>query len=208
MRDPTMERGCSVGRHDFDSLPNDAAIDVKCARYVELPFLADLAHRLIPGVEMTADLLGNYFAFDPESILTFNHRGNLLGAIAFLYFNDRGHDALLLDEICLTHPEIEFLATGDQEVAATYIWACAITGRGISGYGKVAEHLRKPRYINADVFAQPSTKAGRDWLVATCFQPTQSFQPDLWRYERTWNRVPKVGGHSRESIRSCVDARH
>lgn len=207
MRDPVKERASWVGRHDFDSLPIDADVEVRCAQYAELPGLADMAHRLVPGVDMTADVLGNYFAFDPESILTFSRQGKLLGAIAFLYLNDRGHDALLLDEIRLTQPEIEFLAAGKEDVSAIYIWACAITGRGISGYGKVAEHLRKPRYVNADVFAQPSTKAGRDWLVATCFKPIQSFQPDLWCYERAWNRIPMSVAVSKLPIRSCADAR-
>jgi hypothetical protein len=190
MRDLAKERGSLVGRHDFDSLPTDADIEVRSARYSELPLLADMAHRLVPGVQMSGDVLGRYFAFDPETILTFSRQDRLLGAIAFLYLNDRGHDALLLDDICLTQPEPEFLAASGEEVSATYIWACAITGRGISGYGKVAAHLRKPRYVNADVFAQPSTKAGRDWLVATCFEQTQSFQPDLWCYRRAWNRLP------------------
>ena len=208
MRDPVKERGPLAGRHDFDSLPTDGDVEVKCARYVELPQLAGMAHRLVPGVRMTADILGKYLAWDPECILTFSRQDRLLGAIAFLYLNDRGHDALLLDEICLTQPEIEFLAARGEEVSATYIWACAITGRGISGYGKVAEYLRRPRYVNADVFAQPSTKAGRDWLVATCFKQTQSFQPDLWCYERPWNRPPPMLPSSSFATWSYTDARH
>ena len=113
-----------------------------------------MAHRLVPGVELSAEGLASYFAFDPETILTFSRKGRMLGAIALLYLNDRGHDALLLDEICLTRPEGKYLAAAGEDVSATYIWACAILGRGISGYGKVAAHLRKPRYVNADVFAQ------------------------------------------------------
>ena len=208
MRDPVKERGPLAGRHDFDSLPTDGDVTVKCARYVELPQLAGMAHRLVPGVRMTADILGKYLAWDPECILTFSRQDRLLGAIAFLYLNDRGHDALLLDEICLTKPEGEFLASPGEDVSATYIWACAITGRGISGYGKVAAHLRMERYVNADVFAQPSTRAGRDWLIATCFTPTQSFQPDLWCYQRAWNRMPMPMPASIIAARSYADARH
>ena len=121
MRDPIKERGPLAERHDFDSLPTDGDVTVKCARYVELPQLAGMAHRLVPGVRMTADILGKYLAWDPECILTFSRQDRLLGAIAFLYLNDRGHDALLLDEICLTQPEIEFLAARGEEVSATYI---------------------------------------------------------------------------------------
>jgi hypothetical protein len=207
MRNLGKERDSFVARHDFDSLPTDSEIEVGGARYSELPLLADMAHRLVPGVEISADVLGSYFAFDPETILTFRRQGRLLGAIAFLYFNDRGHDALLLDDICLTKPEPDFLAARGEVVSATYIWACAIGGRGISGYGKVAAHLRKPRYVDADVFAQPSTKAGRDWLAATCFKPIQSFQPDLWCYQRSWNRRPMPMPASIIQARSYADAR-
>src|SRR5689334_7627942 len=105
MPDLLKERGTLAGRHDFDSLPTAADIEVRTARYPELPRLAEMAHRLVPGVEMSADVLASYFAFDPETILTFSQKDRLLGAIAFLYLNERGHDALLLDEIRLTRPE-------------------------------------------------------------------------------------------------------
>jgi hypothetical protein len=208
MRDLTKERGSLVGRHDFDLLPADGDTEVRTARRDELPQLADMAHRLVPGVELSADGLARYHAFDPETILTFSRKGSLLGAIAFLYLNDRGHDALLLDEICLTEPEGKYLAARGEEVSAIYIWACAIIGRGISGYGKVAAHLREARYVNADVFAQPSTKAGHDWLVATCFRPIQSFQPNLWCYQRAWNRLAPPIPASHVTARSYADARH
>jgi hypothetical protein len=207
MRDPVKERASWGARHDFDSLSTNSDIEVRFARYSELPALADMAHRLVPGVQITAPVLGRYFTFDPQSILTFSRQGRLLGAIALLYFNRRGHDALILDEISLTHPDIGLLAGRDEEVSATYIWAMATTGRGIAGYGKVAAHLRTPRYVNADCFAQPSTKAGRDWLVATCFRQIPSFQPDLWCYERPWNRVSSNKPPSSVSAGSSLDAR-
>jgi hypothetical protein len=207
MRDGVKGRGALVARHDFDLLPDTADVEVRCAKYGELPQLAEMAHRLIPGIELSEAGLARYFTFDPECILTFGRHDNLLGGIAFLYLNERGHDALLLDDICLTAPEIEYLAVPDEEVSATYIWACALTGRGISGFGKVAAHLRKPRYVNADVFAQPSTKAGRDWLAAMDFRETQSFQPDLWTYERSWNRLPIPVSVSGISTRSYADGR-
>jgi hypothetical protein len=208
MRDPVKERATLAGRHDFDYLSTDTDIEVRRAQYAELRILADMAHRLVPGVQMTAPVLGKYFAFDPESILTFHRQKKLLGAIAFLYLNSRGHDALILDEICLTQPDIGLLAGRDEEVSAVYIWACATVGRGIAGFGRIAAHLRTPRYVNADIFAQPSTKAGRDWLVAMCFRQTPSFQPDLWCYERPWNRLPTHMPASGFSTRSYADARH
>src|SRR3569833_410615 len=105
MRNLDMKRDSAGGRHDFDSLPNDADVEVKGARPAELPVLADMARRLIPCIDMPTDVLSKYFALDPETILSFSRQGKLLGAIAFLYLNDRGHDALLLGEICLPRPE-------------------------------------------------------------------------------------------------------
>jgi hypothetical protein len=207
MRSPVKERASFVARHDFDSLSTDSEIEVRVARSSELSILADMAHRMVPGVEITEPILEQYLAFDPECILTFSRRERLLGAIAFLYLNSRGHDALILDKISLTHPDIGLLAGRNDEVSATYIWAIAATGRGIAGLGKAAAHLRTPRYVGADCFAQPSTAAGRDLLTATGFKQIPSFQPDLWCYERPWNRLPS-NASAVKSTRSFADARH
>src|SRR3979490_2806326 len=202
-----MERASFAARHDFDSLSTSSDIEVRLARHSELPVLADIAHRLVPGVQITAPLLSKYFAFDPECIRTFSRRERLLGGIAFLYLNSCGHDALILDEISLTQPDIGLLARHDEEVSAIYLGALAATGRGVIASGKVAAHLRTPRYVNADCFAQPSTEAGRDWLISTCFKQIPSFQRDLWCYERPWNRLPQDNPASNIPARSFADAR-
>jgi len=203
-----MKRASIAVRHDFDSLPLNPDIDVHCAQYSELAALADMAHRLVPGVRIGEPELARYFTFDPGCILTFSRKGRLLGGMAFLYLNDRGHDALLLDEICLTEPDMRHLSSGGEEISAIYIWAIAATGRGIAGLGKAAAHLRQQRYRSADCYAQPSTAAGRDIMRATGFAPVPSFQPDLWCYERPWNRQPmRVPGAIIEA-RSFADARH
>jgi hypothetical protein len=203
-----MERGSFAARHDFDALPLSPDIDVRCAKFSEIAALSDMARRLVPGVRLGTAELARYFTFDPESILTFSRRGGLLGGMAFLFLNDRGHDALLLDEICLSAPETRYLACEKEEVAAVYIWAIAATGRGIAGLGKAAAHLRQERFRGADCYAQPSTVAGRDIMRATGFEPVPSFQPDLWCYERPWNqRRMRVPG-SIIQARSFADARH
>jgi hypothetical protein len=207
MRNPVKERASLVARHDFDSLSSHSAIEVRAARYDELATLTDMARRLVPGVQITEPALRSYLAFDPECILSFSHTERLLGAIAFLYLNKRGHEALICGEISLTRPDVALLAGSDDKVSATYIWAIAATGRGIGGLGKAAMHLRAPRYAGADCFAQPSTAAGRDLLIATGFKQITSFQPDLWCYQRPWNRVPSNASAAR-STRSFADARH
>ena len=190
MRNRVMERASLAATHDFDALSINADIEVRFARQSELRMLAEMGNRLVPGVQITPPILSKYATFDPECIFTFNRHNTLIGAVAFLYFNCHGHDALILDEVSLTQPDLGLLAKSGEEVSAIYIWAVAATGRGIAGYGKVVSHLRTPRYVNANCFTQPSTKAGRDWLIRSRFQQIQSFQRDLWCYERPWNRLP------------------
>jgi hypothetical protein len=208
MRDLVLERASLAARHDFDTLPRSAEVDVHPCRRPELSVLAEMANRLVPGIRIGEAELERYYAFDPESILTFNHRGRLLGAVAFLYLTDRGHDALLLDEMSLTHPDLGLLAGRDEEVSAIYVWAIAGQGRSMAGLGNVSEHLCKPRLVIADLFAHPATAAGRDLMVALGFKQIPSFQPDLWCYERPWNRSSPMSPASNLSARSYADARH
>jgi hypothetical protein len=207
MRNPVKERVSLVARHDFDSLPTDSQIEVRPARYSELSIVADMGRRLVPGVLISEPTLYEYVTFDPECILTFGRHEKLLGAMAFLYLNSRGHDALMLGEVSLTRPDIGLLAARNDAVSAIYIWAIAATGRGIAGLGKAAARLRAPRYVNADCFAQPSSTAGRDLLMATGFRQTPSLQPDLWCYQRPWKRLPAKMPVSNVSARSFADAR-
>ena len=203
-----MERGSFAARHDFDALPLSPDVEVRCAQFSEIAALCDMAHRLVPGVRIGAAELATYLAFDPQSLLSFSRKGDLVGGMAFLFLSDRGRDALLRDEICLTAPDTFHLASGDQAVSAIYIWAIAATGRGIAGLGKAAAHLRQIRFRNADCYAHPSTVAGREIMKATGFAPISSFQPDLWCYERPWHRQPMLMPGAIIQARSFADARH
>ncbi len=204
----SKERGSFAARHDFDALPLSPEVDVRCAQFSEIAALSEMARRMVPGVQIGALELAKYFAFDPESILTFTRKGSLLGGMAFLFLNERGHDALLLDDICLTAPETRYLASANDDVAAIYIWAIAATGRGIAGLGKAAAHLRQIRFRGADCYAQPSTVAGREIMRATGFEPVSSFQPDLWCYERPWHRQSMPMPSAIIQSRSYAHARH
>jgi hypothetical protein len=207
MQEPLMERPSFSGRHDFDLLPRSADIQVRPAERCELSELAEMANRLVPGVQIGEEGLSRYFNFDPNSILTFGRRGKLLGAVAFLYLNDSGLDALLLDQISLTHPELKYLAKPSDEVAAIYVWAIAGQGRAMAGLGNVSDHLSGQRLVFADLYAHPATIAGRDLMTTLGFKQIPSFQLDLWCYQRPWNRTPQVASPSHHSMRSIVDAR-
>ena len=85
MHDPVMERATLAARRDFDLLPRSTEIAVQPARRCELSALADMANRLVPGVQIAEPDLERYFNFDPGSILTFSRNDRLLGAVAFIY---------------------------------------------------------------------------------------------------------------------------
>jgi hypothetical protein len=208
MRDLVKERGSLVTRHDFDMLPRSSEIDVRPAQRHGLSALADMANRLVPGVRITEPDLANYLAFDPQSILTFSRKRNLLGAVAFLFLNDRGHDALILDDISLTQPDFGLLAGRDEEVSAIYVWAIAGQGRAMAGLGKVSQHLSGQRLASADLYAQPSSADGRNLMMALGFETIPSYQHELWRYQRPWNRLPPRMPASFVSTGSFADARH
>jgi|SRR5882724_7517235 len=208
MRDPVMERVSFAARHDFDMLPRSAEVDVQPARHSELSALADMANRLVPGVQITEPDLERYFEFDPKSILTFRRKNKLLGAVAFLYLNSRGHDALILDEMSLTHPEVGLLSGHSDEVSAIYVWAIAGQGKAMAGLGNVSRHLCARRLAVADIYAQPSSADGRNLMIALGFEPISSFQTELWRYVRPWNRHSPKKAESVALARSFADARH
>jgi hypothetical protein len=207
MRDPVMERPTLAAKRDFDLLPRSAEIEVQPALRSDLGALADMANRLVPGVQIAEPDLERYYSFDPGSILTFTRRNKLLGAVAFLYLNNRGHDALILDEMNLTHPDIGLLAGSSEEVSAIYVWAIAGLGKAMAGLGSVSEHLSQPRLAPADLYAQPSSADGRNLMIAIGFEPIHSYQHELWRYQRPWNRLT-INAPAVQPVRSFADARH
>ncbi len=207
MRDPIMERPTLAAKRDFDLLPRSVEIAVQPAQRSELGALAHMANRLVPGVQITEPDLERYYSFDPGSILTFSRNGKLLGAVAFLYLNDRGLDALMLDDMSFTHPDIGLLAGSSEQVSAIYVWAIAGQGRAMAGLGNVSTHLSQPRLASADLYAQPSSVDGRNLNIAIGFQPIPSYQRDLWRYQRPWNRIP-LNAPTVQPARSFADARH
>src|SRR5712692_5951012 len=121
------ESGDFAARHELDRLSPTAAITVGLATRRQLVDLVASARREIPGVNASEAGLAQFLRDDPESIFAFERAGKLLGGIAFLYLNCRGHDALLLDDIDLKNPGREFLARPDEEVSAIYVWALADT---------------------------------------------------------------------------------
>lgn len=203
-----MKRPRFAARHEFDSLPTAAKVEVRAADYAEIPAISAMASSMVPGVQVGEQGLLQHHLHDQESILVFVRQGRLLGGMAFLHLGARGHQALMSGDLTPTHPDFGLLAKRDEQVAAIYIWGMGAIGCGLAGLGKMSAFLRQPRYVNANCFAQPSTAAGRDLMIATGFRPIASFQPDLWCYERPWKRLPVDAGASNFSPGSISDAWH
>jgi hypothetical protein len=203
-----MERPCFAARHDFDALPTTGKVEVRPAGHLEIPVISAMARSMVPGVQVGEQGLLQHYLHDDESILVFAHEGRLLGGMAFLYLGERGHEALMSGALTPTHPDFGLLARRDEQVAAIYIWGMGAIGRGIAGLGKMSAFLRQPRYVNANCFAQPSTAAGRELMIATGFRPIASSQPDLWCYERPWKRLPASVAATSFSGGSVSDARY
>ncbi|CCD88113.1 conserved hypothetical protein [Bradyrhizobium sp. ORS 285] len=210
-----LQRGSTefTARHQLDALPLTEMIAAHPVTPDLLGELAALARREIPGVRASERELAEFLRHDPESIFALCRGKRLLGGIAFLYLNCAGLDALLLDEFNLNEPPRQYLARPDEDAAAIYVWALVARGRGAVGLGNVAHAMRAPRYRAADYYAQPSSAEGRAFLGALGFAPLASFQPDLWWYQRPWNRLPEVLAPSLQSTTqfvkgSLADARH
>jgi hypothetical protein len=192
MHERLVERAPLVAKRDFDRLPRIAEIEVRPARGSELSAIADLGNRMVPGVHIAEQDLERYFTFDPDSILIFGRQSRLLGAVAFIYLNRRGLEALLGGELTLTQPDISLLAAPGEKVSAIYVWAIAGQGKAMAGLGNLSEHLSMLRLAGADLYAQPSSEDGRNLMIAIGFERIDSALPELWRYQRPWNRSDPV----------------
>lgn len=178
----------STVRHDFDALNPVAGIEAYPAKPAEIPALAKLARETVPGVELSATELGAYCRLNRRTAFSFAKEGQLLGGIAFLFLNDAGLDALILDEIDLRHPQPRYLAATDDVPAAIYWWALAAKGRGIGGLGRIARLFAGPQYSRVDFYTQPSSRDGERIITTLGFERMPSWQPDLWTYCRAANR--------------------
>jgi hypothetical protein len=208
MQNLSRGSGHFADRHELDRLSSTSAIVVSLASDRQLFDLIAIAKQEIPQVDASNGRIAQVLRDNPESAFSFRRAGRLLGGIAFLYLNYRGHDSLLLDGIDLRNPSLDFLAQPDEEVSAIYVWGLVGRGRAVAGLGNVAEYLRRPRFVGADYFAQPSTMAGRNLLIAIGFEPMPSFQRDLWHYQRPWHRTRRNMPASYIQARSFPDARH
>src|ERR1700750_1445297 len=117
MQKSLQKSGDFACRHELDRLATTAVVAAQPAAFEQLAELAAIAKKEIPGVNASQNGLIQALRDDPESIYAFQYNGSVLGGIAFLYLNCRGHDALLLDEIDLKNPSRNHLARPGEDVS-------------------------------------------------------------------------------------------
>ena len=142
----------------------------------------------MPGVTLSAAELAAYCRINPRTAFSFARNGHLLGGIAFLYLNDDGLDALILDDIDLRHPQPRFSPQTDEVPAAIYWWALAAKGRGIGGLGEIARLFASPQYSLSTSTHSPAAGTARASRPRWASSAMPSWQPDLWTYRRAANR--------------------
>jgi hypothetical protein len=177
-------------RHELDLLDWYEGVDTSPAQSDELPAMVALARTAVPGVTIRDATVERVYRQHPESVFPFRCGGRIAGGVAFLYLSENGLDRLLLDELDFSDPDPEVLVAPGEAPAAIYIWALAARGRAAGGIANVAARLREEPFGRADFYAQPSTRGGARILAQVGFEPTSSFQRNLWTYRRLCNRVP------------------
>jgi len=174
---------------EFDALLPSDHLSVRPAKLRELPTLARIARRAIPGVRLSGSKLKAFCVRDRDTVFSFSRSTHLVGGVAFLYLNSLGFDALILDEINLAEPEVKFLATANERPEAIYLWA--ISGAGLSALGHITSRFAKERYRYADIYTRPVTPEGELLMRRMGFESTSAWREGLWRYQRLTNRADR-----------------
>jgi hypothetical protein len=186
MRSQSSQREALAPLPEFDFLLPVSTLEVRPAKRRELEPLARLAGTSIPGVKTAVDYLEKLQTHDQDSIFSFLRDGQLIGGCAFLYLNYSGHDALVLDELNVSRPDVDHLAAASESPEAVYLWA--IAGAGRSALGPISAKLAGARYRSADIYTRPVTERGRALFTSLGFEPACSWSADLWIYRRRFDQ--------------------
>lgn len=184
-----MESDTAFRFRELDQLRPVSFVEAVPAQMHEIPELVAIAHETIPAVRgVSAAVVAGVQDYHPQSIIAFKVKGVIQGGVGFLYFNDQGLDALILDEVNFGNPDHALLAKPGEQPAALYIWAMACRGRSVAATGTMASRFHELPYRSADYYVRPATDDGRRFSRELGFHPVASFQPDLWSYRRIINR--------------------
>jgi len=176
----------SIGRkpRSLDLLPLTRRYEVRIADDKELPELAALAERHIPGMTNACDTARLVHLHHPGSVFTVVRDERIVGAAACLYLNSAGLAQLRSGTLSYSAPEVHVLTLPGESAAAIYALALCLPAGASEAMGNVMRWLQRPLYRQADIFARPGTIGGMRFMRDTGFVASDFGTPDLWIYQR------------------------
>ena len=168
----------------LDHLPLTWRYAVRIADDNELPELAALAERHIPGITNACEIARKVHLHHPSSVGAVVRDERIVGAVACLYLNSTGLAELRSGTFPFSAPEVDVLTLPGEPPAAIYFWALCLPAVTIGAMGNVMRWLQRPLYRQADIFARPGTIGGMRFMRDTGFVASAFRTPDLWIYQR------------------------
>ncbi len=168
----------------LDHLPLTRRYAVRIADEKELPELAALAERHIPGIANRCESARLVHSHHRGSVLAVVREERIVGAAALLYLNCAGLAQLRSGTFSYGAPKVDVLAPPGESPAAIYFWALCLPAVTIGAMGNVMRWLQRPLYRQADIFARPGTIGGVRFMRDTGFVVSAFRTPDLWIYQR------------------------
>jgi len=176
----------SIGRkpRSLDYLPLAWRYAVRIADDKELPELAALAERHIPGITNACEPARQVHLHHRGSVLAVVRDEQIVGVAACLYLNSTGLAQLRSGTFSYCAPNAGVLTLPGEPTAAIYAWALCLPAATIGAIGNVMHWLQRPLYRQADIFARPGTIGGMRFMRDTGFVASAFCTPDLWIYQR------------------------
>jgi hypothetical protein len=176
----------SPGRkhRDLDQLPLTRRYAVRIADDKELPELAALAERHIPGITNACESARRVHLHHRGSVFAVVRDDQIVGAAACLFLNSAGLAQLRSGTFSYGAPNVDVLTLPGEPTVAIYAWALCLPAVTIGAIGNVMHWLQRPLYRQADIFARPGTIGGMRFMRDTGFVASVFRTPDLWIYQR------------------------
>jgi hypothetical protein len=170
--------------HSLDHLPLTKRYLARFAADNELPELASLVERYIPGISNGLESARRVRNRHPECMFAILHKNRIVGAVAALYLNSAGLAQLRSGTFSFGAPNVDFLTLPGEPIAAIYAWALCLPSGTSVAMGNVMQWLQRPLYRQADIFARPATAGGMRFMRDMGFIASDFRTPDLWVYQR------------------------
>jgi hypothetical protein len=162
---------------------------VRAARIDELPRLLRNVSEALDAPLADVRVVENVLAHDPESVWAFERGERLVGGVAFLFLNREGISALTSGLLDPGEPHRRWLVSPHEKPVGIYIWALLGRGRAATALSIGFVRLRTPRYVEADLWAIPSSEAGARFTYSKGFEAVPE-RPGLFRFRRDPHQIP------------------